>query len=256
MNQSDTYVVGNWKMNLGPKAGHDLLQELKAHASNSTSTAVWVAPPATSISSAVQATAGTAVAVGAQNVHWESQGAFTGELSAPMLAESGCSFAIVGHSERRHIFGETDQLITKRALGALANSAISIIFCIGETLEQRESGQTTELLRTQLEQLFQELSPADYSRTIIAYEPVWAIGTGRVAGLTEIQQAHADIISFWGEKVTSTGCPPILYGGSVNPDNFTEIISIPEVAGALVGGASLSVEKFGELIAIAAEASK
>jgi triosephosphate isomerase len=193
---------------------------------------VAVCPPFTSLAVAVQVLAGTEVAIAAQNVHWEPEGAFTGEISAPMLLELGVYGAIVGHSERRQYFGETDETTAKRARAAL-DAGLSVIACVGETEAEREAGETEDVLRRQLSVLEAE------DNLVIAYEPVWAIGTGKTATPEMAQEAHALIKSLLDV--------PVLYGGSVKPDNAAEILAEPAVDGALVGGASLDVESFGAI---------
>jgi triosephosphate isomerase len=190
---------------------------------------VAVCPPFTSLGVAVQVLAGTDIAVAAQNVHWEAEGAFTGEISAPMLRELGVYGAIVGHSERRQYFGETDDGVSKRARAAL-DAGLSVIACVGETEVEREAGETEDVLRRQVSVLEAE------DNLVVAYEPVWAIGTGKTATPEIAQEAHAFIKGLIDV--------PVLYGGSVKPDNAAELLAQPDVDGALVGGASLDVESF------------
>ncbi len=190
---------------------------------------VVVCPPFVSLAASVQMLAGTEIAVAAQNVHWEPEGAYTGEISAPMLREVGVYGAIVGHSERRQIFGETDETVGMRARAAL-EAGLFVIACVGETEEERESGRTEDVLRRQVS----VLEPDD--NLVIAYEPVWAIGTGRTAAPEMAQEAHAFLKSIVGL--------PVLYGGSVKPDNAADLLAQPDIDGALVGGASLELESF------------
>jgi triosephosphate isomerase (TIM) len=190
---------------------------------------VVVCPPFVSLAVAVQLLAGTEIAVAAQNVHWEEEGAYTGEISAPMLRELGVYGAIVGHSERRQYFGDTDETVAKRVDTALA-AGLEVIACVGETEEERERGETEEVLRRQVSAL-----PNDEA-LVIAYEPVWAIGTGKTATPEIAQDAHAFVKSLLDR--------PVLYGGSVKPDNAAELLAQPGVDGALVGGASLDVDSF------------
>jgi triosephosphate isomerase len=246
------YVYGNWKMNHGPAKAAEVLSELEPVTEKLSHTTVGIAAPAVSLPKALELTTASALKVGSQNVHWEESGAFTGEISVGMLQEIGCDFTLTGHSERRHIFGETDQMIAKRTIAGLSKN-LEVVFCVGELLEEREAGKTTEVLQTQIGALLPELTAELSKNMIIAYEPVWAIGTGKVAGAEEILQAHKDIVDYWAE-VSDAPCPPILYGGSVSPDNFAEIIRLDNVSGALVGGASLVAEKFSKLIAISEEA--
>ena len=221
-------IAGNWKMYKGPAetaAFCTALRELEFD----DSVDVVVCPPFVSLAVAVQLLAGTEIAVAAQNVHWEEEGAYTGEISAPMLRELGVYGAIVGHSERRQYFGETDETTAKRARAALADG-LFVIACVGETEEQRERGETEDVLRRQVSVL-----EAD-DNLVVAYEPVWAIGTGKTATPEIAQEAHAFIKGLLDV--------PVLYGGSVKPENAAELLGQPDVDGALVGGASLDVESF------------
>ena len=188
------------------------------------------------------------VLVGAQNAHWEDSGACTGEISVDMFQALNADFIITGHSERRNEFSETQALINKRNKGVL-DSGLKLIYCIGEKLEEKESGKTLDVVKKQLEDLFFLIDSENIDQLILAYEPVWAIGTGKVATVEEIASVHSSIIEYWIGK-SDLIPPPILYGGSVKPNNFAEIISIPEVNGALVGGASLEFESFSGLIDI------
>jgi len=206
---------------------------------------IWVAPTFTSISAVQNVLKDTTIKVGAQNIHWESTGAFTGEISHQMLRELCVEFVIVGHSERRQIFGETNEMISKRLKKALENNFYGIL-CIGETEIERREGATEDIIESQLESCLYNLDMNEYQSLVIAYEPVWAIGTGNVASLDQIESAHKFIRKKL-EKLTKDALPPIIYGGSVTPDNFESIISTPEVHGALVGGASLDIQKFTEL---------
>jgi triosephosphate isomerase len=222
-------IAGNWKMYKAPAETAEFCVELKLHEADFEGIDVAVCPPFTSLAVAVQILAGTDIAVAAQNVHWESEGAFTGEVSAPMLRELGVYGAIVGHSERRQFFGETDEGVGRRARGALA-AGLSVIACVGETEAEREAGETEDVLRRQLSVLEAE------DNLVVAYEPVWAIGTGKTATPEIAQEAHSFIKGLLDV--------PVLYGGSVKPDNAAELLTQPDVDGALVGGASLDVESF------------
>jgi triosephosphate isomerase len=203
--------------------------ELKRRLADLEGIDVAVCPPFTSLAVAVQVLAGTDIAVAAQNVHWEPEGAFTGEVSAPMLRELGVYGVIVGHSERRQLFGETDEGVGKRARAAL-DAGLSVIACVGETEAEREAGETEDVLRRQVSVLEAE------DNLVVAYEPVWAIGTGKTATPEIAQEAHAFIKGLLDV--------PVLYGGSVKPENAGELLGQPDVDGALVGGASLDVESF------------
>ncbi len=197
-----------------------------------------ICPPFLHVSSVVAAVAGSSIAVGAQDCSVEAKGAFTGDISVPMLIDAGCSYVIVGHSERRHGKGETDQVIRQKATAAL-NAGLKPIICVGEILAEREANQAESVVAKQLEGSL----PADCSEIIVAYEPVWAIGTGKVASPKDVQNMHQSI-----QKAVSQLRPhallTILYGGSVNAENAAELLAIPEVGGALVGGASLKAESF------------
>jgi triosephosphate isomerase len=222
-------IAGNWKMYKGPAETAEFCIELKRRLDDLDGVDVAVCPPFTSLAVAVQILAGTEIAVAAQNVHWEREGAFTGEVSAPMLRELGVYGAIVGHSERRQYFGETDETVAKRAKAAL-EAGLSVIACVGETETEREAGETEDVLRRQVSVLEGE------DNLVVAYEPVWAIGTGKTATAELAQEAHAFIKGLLDV--------PVLYGGSVKPENAGELLELPDVDGALVGGASLDVESF------------
>ena len=225
-------IAGNWKMYKRAAETAGFCIDLKRQLDGLEGVDVAVCPPFTSLAVAVQILAGTEIAVAAQNVHWELEGAFTGEVSAPMLRELGVYGAIVGHSERRQHFGETDETTAKRARAAL-DAGLSVIACVGETEAEREAGETEDVLRRQVSVLEAE------DNLVVAYEPVWAIGTGKTATPEMAQEAHALIKSLLDV--------PVLYGGSVKPDNAAEILAQPAVDGALVGGASLDVESFGAI---------
>jgi triosephosphate isomerase (TIM) len=220
-------IAGNWKMYKGPGAAAEFCLGLRDEDLEGVD--VVVAPPFVSLAVAVQLLAGTEIAVAAQNVHWEEEGAYTGEISPAMLLELGVYGAIVGHSERRQYFGENDENVRKRAQGALA-AGMFVIGCVGETEEERERGDTESVLQRQVSAF-----EAD-DNLVLAYEPVWAIGTGKTATPEIAQAAHAFIKSLLDV--------PVLYGGSVKPDNAAVLLGQPDVDGALVGGASLELESF------------
>jgi triosephosphate isomerase len=224
------FVAGNWKMFKGPREAAAFCRELRE--ADLGGVDVAVCPPYVSLADAVQALAGTEIGVFAQNCHWEAEGAFTGEVSAPMLRELGVYGTIVGHSERRQLFGETDEGVARRVEAALAHG-LHVIACVGETEAEREAGETEAVLRRQVSVL-----EAD-DNLVVAYEPVWAIGTGRTATPEIAQEAHAFVKSLLDV--------PVLYGGSVKPGNAAELGAQPDVDGALVGGASLEVESFAEI---------
>ncbi|MCB0310547.1 MAG: triose-phosphate isomerase [Bdellovibrionales bacterium] len=248
---SPVLVIGNWKMNLCPQAAFSLAERLAVESRSLRKSQLWLAPafPSLAALTSINNLGAPQFQVGAQNVHWENSGAYTGESSPAMLQELGCTFAIVGHSERRHIFGESDKLVAKRALAA-ETSPLSIIFCVGETEEERKRGETSEILARQLGALFDQIPSPNRAKFVIAYEPVWAIGSGQVANPADISSAHQVIRDIWRERAKQE-CPPIAYGGSVSPENFSSIIELPLVAGALIGGASLDFEKLKEILSIA-----
>ena len=208
-----------------------------------------VAPPFTAISTAVEAVKGSSIAVGGQNVSWSQEGAFTGEVSAPMLAEAGCRYVIIGHSERRQLFRETDDNVAKKTLMALA-SGLTPIVCLGETQEDRDAGLTEEVLSRQFSGGPCALTPEEFSRILMAYEPVWAIGTGRTATPEIAAAAHRFLRRCAGEKfsIRHASALRILYGGSVKPDNIQGLMAQEELDGALVGGASLDPKSFAALV--------
>jgi triosephosphate isomerase (TIM) len=220
-------IAGNWKMYKGPAETAEFCLGLREQELDGVD--VVVCPPYVSLAVAVQLLAGTEIGVAAQNVHWESEGAYTGEISASMLQELGVYGAIVGHSERRQFFGETDDTAGKRTRATL-DAGMFVIACVGETEEERERGETEAVLRRQLS----VLEPDD--NLVVAYEPVWAIGTGKTATPEIAQEAHAFIKTLLDV--------PVLYGGSVKPDNAAELLGQPAVDGALVGGASLALDSF------------
>jgi triosephosphate isomerase len=221
-------IAGNWKMYKGPAEAGAFCRALRA-ADLPEGVDVVVAPPYVSLAEAVQALAGTEIGVFGQNCHWEAEGAFTGEVSPQMLRELGVYGAIVGHSERRQLFGESDDTVALRATAAL-EAGLHVIACVGETLEQREAGETAEVLRRQVSVLEHD------DNLVVAYEPVWAIGTGRTATPELAQEAH--------ETIKALLDVPVLYGGSVKPENAAELLGQSAVDGALVGGASLDVDSF------------
>ena len=232
-------IAGNWKLYKTATEADEFCRALRDRLAGLEGVDVAVCPSFTSLAAAVGALAGTEIAVAAQNVHWEREGAFTGEVSAPMLRELGVYGAIVGHSERRQYFGETDETVGLRARAALA-AGLSVIACVGELEEERERGETEEVLRRQVGVL------EAHENLVIAYEPVWAIGTGKTATAEQAQEAHAFIRTLIDV--------PVLYGGSVKPENAEELLGQSHVDGALVGGASLEVESFAAICEGAAPA--
>ncbi|RKH73230.1 triose-phosphate isomerase [Corallococcus aberystwythensis] len=239
-------VAGNWKMNKTVPEALALVRELRgAVAALGDSVEVAIAPPFVALQPLHIALEGAPLQLAAQNCHWESSGAFTGEVSAPMLAELGCAYVIVGHSERRQFFGETDATVNKRAKAVKA-AGMTPIVCVGETLAERESNQTLTVVERQVRGALEGFSGADVATFVMAYEPVWAIGTGRTATTAQAQEVHAAIrglLTRMYDEGTS-GRVRIQYGGSVKPDNAAELLGQPDVDGALVGGASLKAADF------------
>ncbi len=232
-------VAGNWKLFKGPGETQAFCLELRERLAGLDGVDVAVCPPYVSLQAAVLALSGTEIAVAAQNVHSEESGAFTGEVAPGMLREIGVYGAIVGHSERRQYFGETDEGVARRAAAAL-EAGLFVIACVGELEEERERGETEDVLRRQVSVL------EAHENLVLAYEPVWAIGTGKTATPEMAQDAHAFVKSILDA--------PVLYGGSVKPDNAAELLSQPDVDGALVGGASLEVESFASICEAASAA--
>jgi triosephosphate isomerase (TIM) len=237
--------AANWKMHHGPAAARDFLARFLQVTSPVSGRRLWFFPPAVTISAASEAAAGREdVTIGAQNVHWELKGAFTGELSIPLVAEAGARAALIGHSERRHLFGETDEQVARK-LAAVLKAGMMPLVCVGETLAEREGGRTEQVVARQVNALQERIGPADWERVVLAYEPVWAIGTGRTATPDQAEDAHALIKGLLDV--------PVLYGGSVKPENAEELLAQPNVDGALVGGASTDVDSF---VAICETASR
>ncbi len=239
-------IAGNWKMNPGARTEAVALAEaLKAGVGQSTVVRVVVCPPAVFLSDIDAVLDGSPIGLGAQNMHWEPGGAYTGELSAAMLLDSGCTHVILGHSERRHGLGETDVQINRKLHSALAARLIPIV-CLGETKEQRLSNQTESVLLGQLTGSLAGLEPEQMAGTVLAYEPVWAIGTGLTATQEQAQSAHAFIRTWLAGQfgAATAGRVIVQYGGSVKPDNAGELLASPDIDGALVGGASLKSSDF------------
>ncbi len=240
-------IAGNWKLH-NTIAESIALARAIADARIGPRTDVVVAPVFTALAAVAEALRGTRVEVSAQDVFWEDKGAFTGEVCAPMLADAGCTYGIVGHSERRQFFGETDEGVAKKVT-ALRKAGLTPIACVGETLAERESGITFEVVRRQLEAILAVLDETGAAEVVIAYEPVWAIGTGKVAKSSDAQAVHAYLRDRIVHKFGDAGhATRILYGGSVKPDNAAELLAQPDIDGALVGGASLDAAGFARII--------
>ncbi len=250
-------VAGNWKMNTGtPSQAITLAEAIAAAAGNKKGAEVLICPPFTALVSVGKAIEGKGIALGAQNAHAEAKGAFTGEISVPMLKEIGCAYVILGHSERRQLFGETDEGVCKKTAAVLA-AGLKAIVCVGETLQQRQANQTWAVIETQLNKGLEGIS-ATAANLVIAYEPVWAIGTGLNATPAQAQEVHASIRKWLNSRFgPETGSSiRIQYGGSVKADNAKELMSQHDVDGALVGGASLEAASFIAIIEAASQAKE
>ena len=247
--QPKLIIAGNWKMNYTAETAVHVINTLKTKVSDITSVDIVVCPPFTALTAAVETSKGSNISIGAQNVHWKSNGAFTGEISAEMLKEISVKYVIIGHSERRQYFGETDQTVNQRLFAALEAELLPIV-CVGETLEQRQNNETERVITHQISKCLSGLSLEQMERTIIAYEPVWAIGTGMTATPEQAQEVHHLIRGLIIERFNSTVATKIRiqYGGSVKVDNAYQLMSKPDINGALVGGASLKADEFSELI--------
>jgi triosephosphate isomerase len=226
-----------------------LLSALKTHLGRPADRDVVVAPPFGTLETASRLLAGTSIRLAAQNLHWEPQGAFTGEVSGPMLKELGCTYVIIGHSERRQYCGETDEQVAKKVQAARRDALIPII-CVGETLEQRDHGETLAVIARQVRGTIQGLDAKAIASLVVAYEPVWAIGTGRTATPAQAQEVHASIRATLAELSdrSSAELVRLLYGGSVKPDNVDALMAESDIDGALVGGASLDAEAFARIV--------
>ena len=247
-----TLIAGNWKMFKTVRETVAHVAELRSALRDVAHADVVIAPPFTALHAAAEAVRGSDIGVSAQNLHWEREGAFTGEVSAAMIREAGASFVIIGHSERRTLFGETDLTINKKIAAALAAQLVPIV-CVGETLQQRDASQTTTVLDGQLRNGLDGFTADQLSSMVVAYEPVWAIGTGRNATPEQAQDAHAHIRSRlrqWFGVDLAERCR-VLYGGSVKPENAGALLSQTDVDGALVGGASLDVKSFVAIVSAA-----
>jgi len=247
-------IAANWKMNLTVSEAEAFLNTFLHEIGDENGAEVVIVPPFTALAKVSEILGrGQAAKLGAQNMHWEKSGAFTGEISAQMLRELYVRYVVLGHSERRTLFGETDELVNRKVRAAL-DAALKPIFCIGETLEQRDAGEVEAVLHRQIELGLLGLSARELSDTVIAYEPVWAIGTGRTASPEQAQAAHAFIRKTLGEIWDTVAADKvrIQYGGSVKPQNAVELMREPDIDGALVGGASLDPRGFAEIVKAAA----
>ncbi len=243
------FMAGNWKMNKTTGEAIDLVRELKAAISGVKGVEVAVAPPFTALYAVCKELEGSSIRLAAQNLYWEEKGAFTGEVSPLMLKEVGCHYVIIGHSERRQFFGETDETANRRIKAALAQG-LKVIFCIGETLKEREEGKTFSVIERQVEDGLKNLSDKEMKNIVIAYEPVWAIGTGKTATPGQAEEVHrfirGKIEKLYSREVSEE--IRIQYGGSVTPENIKGLMEQANIDGALVGGASLKAESFSKIV--------
>jgi triosephosphate isomerase len=243
------FIAGNWKMFKTVHESVVFTKELRSMVKDVADVEIVIAPPFTAIHAVAEAARNTNIGVAAQNLYWEREGAFTGEISAAMTVEAGAAYAIVGHSERRRLFGETDATVNRKTLAAFL-AGLTPIVCVGETLEERERGEMLTVLDRQVRDGLDQLTAERVAELIIAYEPVWAIGTGRNATAAQAVEAHAHIrgrLRQWFGADAAEHCH-VIYGGSVKPDNIRDLIAEPEVDGALVGGASLDVTSFADIV--------
>ena len=243
------FIAGNWKMNKTVGEALDLVRELKGAVSGVKEVEVAVAPPFTSLYAVHKELEGSSIRLVAQNLYWEEKGAFTGEISPLMLKEVGCQYVIIGHSERRQFFGESDETVNRRIKAALAQG-LRVIFCVGETLRDREEGKTFPLIEKQMEGGLKGLEGRGMGEMVVAYEPVWAIGTGKTATPEQAEEVHrfirGKIQKLYSREVSEK--IRIQYGGSVTPENIRSLMNQPDVDGALVGGASLKAESFSKIV--------
>jgi len=242
-------MAGNWKMYKTPAETTAFFEKFRRLVENSTRGDIVICPPFVDIPAAAACAGGTNIQIGAQNMYWEAEGAYTGEVSAGMLVATGCQWVIVAHSERRHYFGETEETAFKKLCAALA-AGLKPIYCVGERSHEREAGRTHEVLDRQIRGCACNLTPEQFRGIAIAYEPVWAIGTGKVATPEIAASAHSFIRERVGEKFGSAAADAcrILYGGSVKPDNVAGLMAQDQIDGALVGGASLDAESFAAIV--------
>ncbi len=250
MTERQQLIAGNWKMHHGGPSGCALASAIVLACGDLAGVDVVVAPPFTGLAAVAHEVEGSRVSVAAQNMHHEPKGAFTGEVSTQMLLDCGCTWVILGHSERRHVFGETNDFVQKKTKAAIA-AGLRPIVCVGETLEEREAGKTLEVVSAQVGAVLADLGGRP-GYGVVAYEPVWAIGTGKVAGPEQAQEVHAAIRKqLAGHSADLAENTRILYGGSVKPDNAGTLLGCHDIDGALVGGASLDAESFSKIVEVA-----
>lgn len=242
-------IAGNWKLNKTIKEAIELVTLLKRKLGDIQLVDVVVCPVYTALSEVADALDGSGIGLGAQDLYWEEKGAFTGEVSASLIKDAGANFVVIGHSERRQFFHETDETVNRKTRAAM-KAGLTPIVCVGETLKEREANRTIQVLGTQFKGSFLNFTAEEMGKLVIAYEPVWAIGTGKVATPQQAEEAHAflrkEIVRAFGEEVAKD--LRILYGGSVKPDNIATLMSEPDIDGALVGGASLEADSFADIV--------
>ncbi|MDD5155043.1 MAG: triose-phosphate isomerase [Candidatus Omnitrophica bacterium] len=255
-----TIIAGNWKMYKTIVEAIELANGLKRELfdlAGPDEIDIVLCPPFTALTEVFEVIINSNIGLGGQDMYWQDEGAFTGEVSGKMLKDAGCSFVIIGHSERRQFFGETNETVNKKIKAALKHGLTPIV-CIGETLAEREKNMTFDVLKEQAHNSFKDINAEEILKTVIAYEPVWAIGTGKTATPAQAQEAHEYIrdlfVKLYGEKAARA--LRIQYGGSVKPENTAELISQPDIDGALVGGASLNIESFSQIVKRASEVKK
>jgi triosephosphate isomerase len=238
-------MAGNWKMNKTPSEAIDFIAQLKPLIADISDIDIVIAPPFTALQAVSREIEGSNITLGAQNVFWESSGAFTGEVSPTMVNDVGCRYVIIGHSERRQYFGETNESVRKKIEASLAVGLYPIV-CVGEALGEREAGKTFDIIRVQVSRCLEGFSREEMENITIAYEPIWAIGTGKTATQQQAEEVHAFIREQLGTlfELQVSDRVRIQYGGSVNPDNISDLMAQPSIDGALVGGASLKAESF------------
>ena len=243
-------IAGNWKMNVKPSETAALVKAVAEATKDYAGVDIVCCTPAIDIPAAVAAAEGTQVEVGAENAHWEEKGAYTGEISTGMLIDAGAKYVIIGHSERRQYFGETDETVNLRTRAVIA-SGLTAIVCVGETLEEREAGKLNEVIERQMNVGLKDVSAADCAKLVIAYEPVWAIGTGKTATPDQAQEVHALIREILAKLVGAETAETvrIQYGGSMKPSNAAELLAKKDIDGGLIGGAALKAEDFAGIIA-------
>ncbi len=248
-----TLIAGNWKLNKTIREAIDLVTLLKRQLGDLQNVDIVVCPPYTALSEAAEILSESDIQLGAQDLYWEEKGAFTGEISGSMIKEAGAQFVIIGHSERRQFFHETNETVNKKTKAALKNNLTPIV-CVGEMLSERENGKTFQIIQSQFAGAFSHFTAEEMKKLVIAYEPVWAIGTGKVATPQQAEEVHAfirkEISKAFGDEVAAG--LRILYGGSVKPDNISSLMNEPDIDGALVGGASLEAAQFSDIVKHAA----